>query len=88
MQGDSEGLRGMGSRSMLSRERGQTRQPFQPSYSQKACFYNTPTHLPLLPKSHPSHQVCQLHGGVFVKFGQYVASLVRIIPEEYTETLR
>lgn len=33
-------------------------------------------------------KVCQLHGGVYVKFGQYVASLVRIIPEEYTDTLR
>lgn len=32
--------------------------------------------------------VCQLHGGIYVKFGQYLASMNHVLPKEYTDTLR
>lgn len=32
--------------------------------------------------------VCQQHGGVFTKAGQYLSSLVKILPDEITDTLR
>jgi predicted unusual protein kinase regulating ubiquinone biosynthesis (AarF/ABC1/UbiB family) len=32
--------------------------------------------------------LCQLHGGVWNKFGQFIASLVKILPDEYTDTLK
>jgi predicted unusual protein kinase regulating ubiquinone biosynthesis (AarF/ABC1/UbiB family) len=32
--------------------------------------------------------VCQRQGGVFVKAGQYISSLVKILPDEFTDTLR
>ena len=32
--------------------------------------------------------VCQEHGGVFTKAGQYLSSLVKILPDEITDTLR
>ncbi len=32
--------------------------------------------------------VCQQHGGVYTKAGQYLSSLVKILPDEYTDTLR
>lgn len=32
--------------------------------------------------------VAQTHGGCFVKAGQYLSSLVKILPDEYTDTLR
>ena len=32
--------------------------------------------------------VCQAHGGVYTKAGQYISSLVKILPDEFTDTLR
>jgi aarF domain-containing kinase len=32
--------------------------------------------------------VCQLHGGIYVKFGQYLASMNHVLPKEYTDTLK
>ena len=32
--------------------------------------------------------VCQAHGGVYTKAGQYISSLVKIVPDEYTDLLR
>lgn len=32
--------------------------------------------------------VCQQHGGIFTKAGQYLSSLVKILPDEITDTLR
>jgi aarF domain-containing kinase len=31
--------------------------------------------------------LCRLHGGIYVKAGQHIASLTFILPNEYTETL-
>jgi predicted unusual protein kinase regulating ubiquinone biosynthesis (AarF/ABC1/UbiB family) len=30
----------------------------------------------------------QTHQGCYIKFGQFIASLVRILPDEWTGTLR
>ncbi|CAM9484403.1 unnamed protein product, partial [Phaeothamnion confervicola] len=32
--------------------------------------------------------VCTMHGGVYTKFGQHIASLNHVLPKEYTETLK